>query len=229
MVETMRSTEISESKKPETNDFKQIKPESNMTVNDARSFVNDLFGETPDRTEGYYTTDADRLKHTPLNPSDRGEWNGPRGESEFTPSVDSESGKKAKEKLSEYEMDAITYEHSEPDFSKCSEATVEIENMTENRHDYSDANGDTQPGNFTQADEKCAGQWNETSRDGRTDWQASDVRDWRRENEYSWHECCDTKTMNLVSWDIHGYFIHSGGVAECKTRDAVDFGGEFDE
>lgn len=40
-----------------------------------------------------------------------------------------------------------------------------------------------------------------------------------------------SKTMNLVSRDIHGadtsVFLHSGGVAECRVRDHV--GGEFDE
>lgn len=75
----------------------------------------------------------------------------------------------------------------------------------------------------------CAEQWNIEKKDGRIDWDAADVRDWRRENNCSWHECCDTRTMMLVPTEIHGYFRHSGGVAECKARDNADVGGGFDE
>lgn len=72
---------------------------------------------------------------------------------------------------------ATQYESAEPDFSKCSEAEVEIDNMTENRENYVDENGEYQQGNFTQADAKCAERWNSTKRDGKDDWTAADVRD----------------------------------------------------
>ena len=117
-------------------------------------------------------------------------------------------------------MDGIEFKNCEPDYSKCSEGTVRIENMTENR-----------PSNFAQADIKLADQWNKEMREGRNDWKDEDVEKFRKSNNLSWHECCDTKTMNLVSRDIHGadtsVFLHSGGVAECRVRDHV--GGEFDE
>lgn len=45
----------------------------------------------------------------------------------------------------------------------------------------------------------------------------------------SWHERCDTKTMDLVPYDIHSYCKHLGGVSECKARDSVNDGGGFDE
>jgi hypothetical protein len=100
--------------------------------------------------------------------------------------------------------------------------------MTANRQDYNDSNGDRQQGNFTQADIECAEMWNATEKDGKADWTARDVNNWRTENKYTWHECCDTKTMQLVSRDIHGFFSHSGGVHECKIRDNYT-GGGFDE
>lgn len=154
---------------------------------------------------------------------------GERGESKFIPNENNEAANAAKDKLAEYGMDGVEYESAEPDFSECCEAEVKIDKMTENRENYIDENGEYQLGNFAQADAKCAEQWNATSRDGKDDWTAADVRDWRRENKYSWHECCDTSTMQLVSRDIHGVFKHSGGVAECKVRDGVKTGGDFDE
>ena len=58
-----------------------------------------------------------------------------------------------------------------------------------------------------------------------------DVYEWRHDpaHQCSWHERCDTKTMDLVPYDIHSYCKHLGGVSECKARDSVNDGGGFDE
>lgn len=228
----------------ETNEVSQpdinstFDPDKRLDVNitSTQRFSNEF---DPDKRLGYsenvdsmperYTSYEDRLKHTPNENSDLGTWEGERGESKFIPNAESEVGCIAKEKLSEYGMDGVEYKYAEPDFSACSEATVTIDNMTQNRENYIDDDGNYQLGNFAQADLKCADQWNFISYEGRTDWTAADIRDWRRENQYSWHECCDTSTMQLVSRDIHGTFKHSGGVAECKARDNVNIGGGFDE
>ena len=97
--------------------------------------------------------------------------------------------------------------------------------------DYYDENGELQPGNFSQADAKLAEKWNEQQKDGRTDWTDEDVYEWRHDpaHQCSWHERCDTKTMDLVPYDIHSYCKHLGGVSECKARDSVNDGGGFDE
>ena len=81
--------------------------------------------------------------------------------------------------------------------------------------------------NFRQADIKCADIWNSQKRDGRIDWTPQDIKEWRRENHYSWHERIDMKTMDLVHRDIHEECKHYGGVAECKRREG--FGGIFDD
>lgn len=213
-------------------------PDKRLDVNmtSMQRFSNEF---DPDKRLGYsenvdfiperYTSYEDRLKHTPNENSDLGTWEGKRGESKFIPNPNSETGCIAKNKLSEYGMDGVEYKYAEPDFSHCSEATVTIDNMTQNRENYIDKDGNYQLGNFAQADFKCADLWNSIGRDGKTDWSASDIREWRRENQYSWHECCDTSTMQLVSRDIHGTFKHSGGVAECKLRDSINLGDEFDE
>ena len=82
-----------------------------------------------------------------------------------------------------------------------------------------------------QAVSKIAEQWNEQQRDGRTDWTDEDIYEWRHDpaHQCSWHERCDTKTMDLVPYDIHSYCKHLGGVSECKARDSVNDGGGFDE
>lgn len=202
--------------------FRNIKPEGKITVEEARSFVDQLFGELKKAvvSEGteiqYLSTYKERLDRTPGEQSDRGVWMGERGESVFVPS-DKEI--EIKQLLEPYGSECIEYKDGIPDFSKCSECTVEIDNMTDNRYN-----------NFAQCDEKCAEKWNEEGRDGKTDWAARDVQRWRAENGYSWHERNDMKTCDLIPTKINDFFGHLGGVSECRKRDAAqNAGGDFDE
>lgn len=166
-----------------------------------------------------YSTYSERIDQTPSETRpERGEWTGERGESKFIP-----ADPEMKELLSQFGLDGIEYKDGIPDFSKCAAATVEIDNMTELRRGPG--------GNFEQCDAKCAEQWNKEAKDGKTDWTARDVANWRKENGYSWHERNDMKTCDLVPTKINDYFGHLGGVAECKKRDGQtnENGGEFDE
>ena len=199
MPEIHRNPEISDTEKTEVSAFKEIKPETDMTVSDAKSFVDSLFKETQDTSDGYYNSYETRSSNIPVD-GVRGKWEGERGESKYVPSDETDEGKAAKEKLAEKDQDGVEYNYAEPDFSESAEATVEID------------------------------KWNASNKDGKSDWTAAEVRDWRRENQCSWHERCDTRTMDLVSRDIHSYFGHYGGCSECKVRDAVNVdGGGFDE
>jgi len=168
--------------------------------------------------EGYQTSYKERMDHTPAA-GERGTWEGKRGESKYIPTSETESGAKATEKLAEYGMDGVEYKDAIPDLSKCSEESVEIE-MTERRY------GPT--GNFTKADMSCADKWNSEKKDGRDNWTAQDVADYRAANRMTWHECPDKKTCQMVSLDIHEYFGHTGGVMECKKSVAAEIGGVFD-
>lgn len=97
-----------------------------------------------------------------------------------------------------------------------------IDNMSENRYGKG--------GNFEQCDQKCADQWNKEGRDGKNDWTARDVANWRKENGYTWHERNDMKTCDLIPTKINDYFGHLGGVGECKRRDDENSkDGGFDE
>lgn len=219
--------------KPETTDitnhdidsFKDITPAGGMSVPAARAFIKTLFDNLLERNNEYYVPSEERVKYTPKYID--GEWVAERGNSKFIPSSETERGLAAKEKLAEHGLDGIDYVNNEPDFSKCSKATVTIDNMTENRQNYRDNEGAMQQGNFSQANMKCAEQFNAEQKDGKPDWTARDVEEWRQENKYSWHECSDTKTMQLVPREIHSACIHPGGVSECKARD--NNGGGFDE
>ena len=215
--------------KPEVSSVEEIKPQASMSLSEAKAFIENLFREKQEAADGHYVSYKDRFDHVPAD-GGRGQWEGEEGESKYIPSDSTEEGRAALEKLSEKGEEGIEYKDAEPDFSKCAEAAVEIDDMTEHRHDYDDADGNTKKGNFSQADCKCAEQWNAIGKDGKTDWTAADVRDWRREHNCSWHERCDTRTMDLVPREIHGYFRHSGGCAECRARDAIyGDGGGFDE
>lgn len=166
-----------------------------------------------DAENPYYSTYEERMQQTPGEDGERGEWSGERGESDYTP-----NDEEVQEILDRYDQEHITYEDAIPDFSDVAEATVEIDNMTQNRAD-----------NFKQCDEKCAEQWNKEGRGGRTDWTAREVKEWRQDNGYSWHERNDMKTCDLVPTRVNEYFGHLGGVAECRKRDNQGGGNEFDE
>lgn len=152
-----------------------------------------------------------RLKHTPVE-GRGGHWLGERGNSKWIPAE-----AKAKEALAKSGQDGINFKNGVADFSKVSEQTVEIDHMTELRSS-----------NFKQADTKCAEAWNKEMRDGRNNWTADQVKQYRHENNLSWHERSDMKHCDLVSRDIHGEIRHSGGVYECKIRDGVDVRSKFD-
>lgn len=169
------------------------------------------------RESDYPSSYKERIDRTPSETSDRGKWTGDRGESTYIPSDEA-----MKELLAQFGLEGIEYKDGIPDFSKCSACTVEIDNMGSTRYG--------EDGNFVQCDAKAAEQWNKEGRDGKTDWTARDVKKWREENEYSWHERNDMKTCDLVPTKVNDYFGHLGGVAECKKRDAAqNNGGDFDE
>lgn len=143
------------------------------------------------------TTHKERIKETPKDPS-KGMWEGERGESKYIP-YDTE----ASLALRERGLDGISYKDGRPDFSPVSCEDVSI-NMTSDR-----------PSNFQKADIQCAEQWNAQGFEGKSDWTARDVKEWRKANEYSWHECDDMRTCQLVPTSIHRACKHIGGRSEC--------------
>ena len=159
-----------------------------------------------------------------------GRYEGIRGESKYVPSRRTVEGIIVTDILSQYGLDGIYYRNAEPDFEPCAEAVVKISGMTENRENFTNNVGEIALGNFSQADIELAKAWNLGNREGRSDWEARDVLNYRMANKLTWHEKCDTETVVLVRMEINQYFKHSGGCAECKKRDsATNVGDEFDE
>lgn len=100
--------------------------------------------------------------------------------------------------LEKYQIDGIPFKDGYPDFSDVSKGQVEIEDFSDNR-----------PSNFAQADEALAKQ---------KGCSPEEVKKWREENGYTWHECEDCKTMQKVPREIHGNVPHEGGISVYKSQ-----------
>ena len=183
------NADVKEVKPQSVENYRNIKPEKEMSAKELNSAVGEEFNKAAEEAKDNINITEEKASEKNLDPShkdcittseerkelanrSKGDWDGEPGNSTFHPEK-----QEAKDALKEYKQEGIEYKDGEPDFSKVSEATVEIEDMTSSR-----------PYNFMQADEKCAEQWNQSGRDGRTDWTARDVANWRKENKYSWHE-----------------------------------------
>lgn len=217
----MKNFEKVDSNNPEVEDYGfsvlEIKPQTDISVKEADNILKTGLGEIK---EPYYVALKERLDCTPIN-LERGQWSGERGFSHFEPSKDCEKGRLANGKLAEFGLSSIEYCNGFPDFSPCAVETVQIKNMTSNR-----------PMNFSQADKLLAEKFNRELKDGRGDWDEFKVEKMRHDNKLSWHEMEDTKTMQLVPLEIHEFFNHSGGIAECREREkrsGIFKGVKFDE
>lgn len=135
-------------------------------------------------------------------PRTDGEWDGEIGNSKWKPNPDSIPKKMNPENepwkkiFDRYGIDSIEFKDGYPDFSEIAKGEVQIEDFTEDRSI-----------NFDQADEKLAKEWGCSP---------EEVEKWRKENKYTWHECEDCKTMQLVPSEVHGNIPHSGGISEYK-------------
>lgn len=140
-----------------------------------------------------------------------GSWDGFRGNSMWRPDRDAiptrynPDGLTWGQILDKYGIEGIEYKDGDPDFSPVSKGEVEIDDFTDDR-----------PSNFAQADEALAKQ---------RGCSPEEVKKWREENGYTWHECRDCKTMQKVPREVHNNMDHSGGVSEYKKSQSSE-GGE---
>lgn len=144
-------------------------------------------------------------------PKEGGEWSGETGNSTWLPNRDEipkrPSGNEQTwgEILDKYDVEGIEFKDGEPDFSTVSEGTVEIDDFSTDRN-----------ANFTQADEQLAEQWSAVGKDGR-EWSPQDIKEYRQENNLSWHERSNMKTVDLTPQEVHGNVPHSGGISVAKS------------
>jgi len=139
-------------------------------------------------------------------PRKGGEWTGKPGDSTWKPDkekvpqnpITNPDGKTWGEILDKYGIDGIPFKDGEPDFSDVSKGTVEIDDFSDDRDD-----------NFDAADEKLAEQRGCTK---------EEVRQWRKDHHYTWHERSDMKTMDKVPTEVHGNVPHEGGISAKKKE-----------
>lgn len=97
--------------------------------------------------------------------------------------------------LKKYGIDGIRFKDGFPDFSEVSKGNVQIEGF--------ETGGNTEKNrNFKKADIELAKQ---------RGCSPEEVKKWREENNYTWHECEDKKTMQKVPNEIHANVPHDGG------------------
>lgn len=211
MKSEIPNKDIPEIKQPMDEGFKKINAETSMSLQDLKDFwkneINNISENFKDHLEERELEKAktekfETDKRVLVEKGCKGEWSGKIGDSKFVP-----NDVNARDELKKYGQDGIEYKNYNPDFSKVSEATVKIDNMTSDR-----------PFNFKLAYTEIAKKWSKEERDNKTDWTPRDVKQWKKDNHYVLHENADMKTMDLIPTKIHEVCKHFGGVAECKLR-----------
>ncbi len=150
-------------------------------------------GKTASQLETYEEVQYNkRISVTPDYDSPLGTWTGTRGESMFIPSDPAMQAI-----LKEYGLEGITYHNGVPDFSPVAFTSFELFNMHGGRNgrEY----------NFSKADEILGMQYGITE---------SEMRYVRELAGYTWHECNNMTTMQMIPREINKYFKHRGGVVE---------------
>ncbi len=146
-------------------------------------------------TEKFYNEQYKRRMSQVPNTGARGKWTGTRGESVFIP-----SDVEIKKILEKYGLKGIKYRNGVPDFSDLARYTVTVQGMRGGRKPK-----DPRPYNFSIAFGELSMQ---------TGVSKKALRKMVKDNDYTWHECNDMKTMIMVPSKINLYFGHMGGVGE---------------
>ena len=145
---------------------------------------------------------SERIKRTPKDNPQRGYWINERGLSTYIP-VPTQLEIIAL--LNHFNLEGIKYNDGMPDFGPCSIATVCIDNMSASRKE-----------NFSECNIVCSQNWNLINYLCYSSWTEETVELFRTSNDLSWHERNDRITCDLVPSKINLFFLHLGGVAECK-------------
>lgn len=118
------------------------------------------------------------------------------------------SGAELKEWMKEkYGVTCVNYEGNEPDFSPFEDRVLghaELETFSIHR--------DQKEGTFSKAREVVS---------KRTGMSASEIDQYMKENNLTWHECGDCKTVRAVPTVINTAFKHTGGISIEKSKVAI--------
>lgn len=160
-----------------------------------------------DKPIGNFVVDAEKVAGCPIE-GHNGHWDGTRGNSLWRPDVNEKplrynpEDRTWGEILKEYKIEGIEYNNGDPNFKEIAKGIVEIDDFTDDRES-----------NFAQADEALAKQ---------RGCLPQEVKQWRLNNGYTWHECRDCRTIQKVPRGVHNNMDHSGGISEYKKNNRVD-------
>lgn len=127
--------------------------------------------------------------------SSRGSWAGQRGRSMFVPADISENAEVIRI-LKQHGVSGASYRVGKVNLTPFAEGTITTSKMSSSRR-----------GNFRIADELLGRQWGK-SREA--------MEAYRIQNNLTWHELNDLRTMELVPTAVNKFFGHFGGIAEAK-------------
>lgn len=144
-------------------------------------------------------------------PENNGEWSGERGNSMWYPNscyIPPEKSRNPENRpysnpnslnwgeiLKKYGLEGIEFRNGFPVFDEISRGTIEIE-------DFETGGSDAKDRNFKRADIAMAEKYGCTP---------EEVKKWRENNNYTWHECEDKCTMQKVPNEVHANIPHDGG------------------
>ena len=168
----------------------------------------------------FASTKEERIARTPSEDNQNVSFTGNRGDSKCVPNDPNSSLAKT---LNDCGVDGIEYKNGVPDFSPTSRGEVQIEHMNGGSGKMGTV---ARNSNFGQADSAMAVELNAdpaaakslgiTPKNGST-FTKTDVTNYRKTNNLTWHELNDTKTMQLVPTEVNGKFTHLGGVGEINA------------
>ena len=197
----------SESREQETAD----RPNSEQEAQDCTSEIDQdklIEGEK----QSLFRKNKEISSKQPRIPESNGIWLGEKGDSAWLPDLDYTPPEKSKnldkpysnpenlkwgEILNKYGIEYIEFENRYPVFDDVAKAEIQIDG-------FEPGGSDAKVRNFAKADRVLAEQYG---------CDVGRVIDWRKENNYTWHECEDRKTMQLVPNEIHANVPHEGGRA----------------
>ena len=188
-----------------------------LAINRGTSAADDI--PTAFKQTEYTSTYADRIAQTPASTNKVVAFDGVRGESLCTlkPPPDPDLDRI----LKQAGVDGIDYKNGVPDFSPVSKTQVEIDYMLGG---VGNSGTTARRINFQQANEKLASQLNESPSLAKQfgmdagNIKPSDIEKYRVNNNLTWHELNDAKTIQLIPSKINDSFGHLGGVDEINSR-----------
>ena len=124
--------------------------------------------------------------------------------------LDKEEDKKIMENYLEECNYEIPFHNGEPDFSKINKGEVDLSNskyIFQLKGEYNE--------NCKVFDQAFADEWNRNAKDGKSDWTASDVKNYVGENWLAYHETLDGKIQMIPN------YIHTSLIGHMGLRSAI--------